>query len=168
MVLKSIAKAATVVGAIVAVTLICIHVFSQQTLTTIKFRVDETDYHLSGPIMGAVADEFRSAYIKELQKRGDIEFVSAGATYQVRVMNSVTAVVCGEGEGKVGGYSAAILLVSKVSKESIRVDLSIYTSATIQEAAKQAASATVRILEMPPTKEDKKVPVVSTTSTIEF
>lgn len=164
---SNITKAAIAAGTIMALTFICIHVFSQQTLTTVKFRVDEVDYHLSGPIMGAVADEFRTAYINELRKRGDIEFVSSGANHQVRVMNSITAVVCGEGEGKVGGYSAALLLVSRVTKESIQVDLSIYASPTIQEAAKQAALATVRILGMP-IKEDKKAPVVTTTSKIEL
>ena len=142
---------------------------SQEPLVTVKVRVDEINYDQSGPILGALSDQYRDAYIRKLKSRGDIEFVSAAADYQVRIMLNVAPVVCGEGEGTVSGYAAAVMMVTKVSKDLIRLDQSMYTASTIDALGKLSGKGTARILGLPPAKEDKedkkegRPPVVATT-----
>jgi len=164
--ITNIAKAATVVFVIMALTWIAIHVFAQQTLVTLRVRVDEINYEQTGPILAPSADEFRTALIKQLQRRGDIEFVSANADFHIRIIINIAQVYCIQGE-KPSGYSASVLLVSKVTKETIRLDQTIFTAPTIDGTARDAAEGIEKILGLPRKKEDKPAVINTTTATLE-
>ena len=129
----------------------------QQALVTTKVIVDEVDYDQAGPVMGALTEQFRDAYIKRLRSRGDIEFVSSpSADYQCRVMLNIIPVICGESEESIGGYAVTTLMVTRVKKDLVRLDQRMYTAPTVADLAKSAARATAQTLGLPETKEEKE------------
>ena len=131
----------------------------QQVLTPTRIIIDEASVESLGPMLGSASEEFRSLFIKRLQKRGDVEFVSGKSDFDCRILHSIAPIRI---DGKIEGWSVAVVLLTRKSKDVVRIDLGIFNDGSLDNIAKLAAKATAELLHLPEFKDEddeKGIPI---------